>query len=243
MARPDLPPRARAVLDLDELLARAFRDGENALCLPRAFDADVVAGFDEVARLVAARLADDDDLVALDDEVLRSLPLSSAGRLSAGVMIDDLARLTAHGREPTLNCIRAYARDRRGLPIATDVMSFHVDRAEVEVDTFLCTYAGAPSELLDTDDATRLIDDDTIRSALQIAAGIDDDNTDAFARFVSDGSFDLHYRPKPGTRVFSCGRFALWKLAVAWPGARVPPCIHRAPSTTTRDPPRLLLIA
>jgi hypothetical protein len=156
-------------------------------------------------------------------------------------MLTDLAWLTAHGREPTLNCIRAYARDTRGLPIATDVMSFHVDRADVEVDTFLCTYAGAPSELVDNDDATRLIDDDTIRSALRIAAGIDDDET--FARFVRDGSFDLHYRPKPAAQIFSCGRFALWKLAVAWPEAQGAPCIHRAPTTTTTDPPRLLLIA
>lgn len=239
-----LPPRARVVDDIDTLLARPFSDGENALCLPRAFPDDVVAGFDEVARVVAAGMGNDDDLVALDDEVLRSLPLSSPGRRAAEVMIADLALLAAHGREPTLNCIRAYARDTRGLPITTDVMSFHVDRADIEVDTFLCTWAGAPSELLDTDDAMRRIDDDDVREALRAAAadhGVVDD--DDFARFVRDGSFDLHYRPKPGARVFSCGRFALWKLAVAWPGARVPPCIHRAPPTTTADPPRLLLIA
>jgi hypothetical protein len=131
VSAPLWPARARVVVDLDELLARAFRDGENALCLPRAFDADVVAGFDEVARLVADDMAADDDLVTLDEAMLGALPLSPAGRCAADLMIADLAQLTAHGREPTLNCIRAYARDTRGLPIATDVMSFHVDRAEV----------------------------------------------------------------------------------------------------------------
>lgn len=236
-----LPSRVQVVDTLETLLTQPFGYGANAMCLPRNFDVDIEDGFNELAQMLVTGMSEDDDLVAVDEHLLKTLPVSSAGRRAALVLCEDLLCLREHGRDPTLNCIRAYATDDRGLPIATDVMSFHVDRADIEVDTFLCTYAGAPSELLDNDDATRLIDDHAIRSMLRAATGAPDD--DAFADIIRHGSFDLHYRPKPGARVFSCGRFALWKLAVAWPGARVPPCIHRAPSTTPADPPRLLLIA
>ena len=235
------PARVQVVDTLETLLTKPFARGANAICLPRDFDVEVASGFNELARLIAASMGDDDGLIAVDEQLLKGLSVSSAGRQAARVLCEDLLSLREHGRDPTLNCIRAYATDDRGLPIATDVMSFHVDRADIEVDTFLCTYAGAPSELLDNDDATRLIDDHAIRSMLRAATGAEDD--DDFADIIRHGSFDLHYRPKPGARVSSCGRFALWKLAVAWPGARVPPCIHRAPPTTRADPPRLLLIA
>jgi len=236
MPRPELPPRAALVDNFADLVARPFVDGRNALCLPRALDGD----FGEVARLVGAQMGDDDDLVVIDDDVLRTLPLSPAGRRAAEHMREDHARLAALGRDPTLNCIRAYARDTRGLPIATDVMSFHVDRAPIEVDTFLCTYHGDSSLILDNDDAVLRLDDDGARERLRIASGCSDD--EAFVGFLRDGSFDLHYRAVEHAREWSCGVGALWKLAVAWPGSPVPPCIHRAPSTMSADPLRLLLI-
>ena len=235
------PSRVQVVDTIDDLLTKPFADGANAVCLPREFGVDIEGGFKELAGLIVASMDEDDDLVSVDEHLLQTMPMSTTGRRAALVLCEDLRRLREHGRDPSLNCIRAYATDDRGLPIATDVMSFHVDRADIEVDTFLCTYAGAPSELLDNDDATRLIDDDVIRSMLRAASGAMDDV--AFADMIRQGHFDLHYRPKPGAQIFSCGRFALWKVAVAWPGARVLPCIHRAPSTTPHDPPRLLLIA
>lgn len=225
--KPTLPPRAELVGDFVSLLQRRFTGGVNALCLQRELAGD----FDEVARAVLAQMGADDELVTLDEDSLRGLSLSPAGRLAAEAMAADLARLTDAGLDPTLNCIRAYARDMRGFPIATDVMSFHVDRSPVEVHTFLCTYAGGPSELLDNDEAVRRIDEPGVREVMRQhfdEAGI------------VEGSFDLHFRPRDGAQVYSCGLFSIWKLAVDWPGALVPPCIHRAPST---DAPRLLLIA
>ncbi len=240
----ELPPRARVVDTVDELMTRRFDNDKNALCLPRTAAADILVGCDELARLLADDIDDDEGAVDIDVDRLSSLPLSTSGQQAATFVRADLEALARIGRQPTLSCIRRYATDTRGLPIATDVLSFHVDGAPVEVDTFLCTYAGAPSELIDNDDADRLIDDPAIGDALRAAfVSRGELGDDDFDRWVVDGSFDLHYRPRHHARVFSCGRLWLWKLAVRWPGADVLPCIHRAPRTSRNDPPRLLLIA
>src|SRR5687768_1208451 len=150
--------KRRAVVEsFAELLARPFDDGNNALRWPRALDGD----FREVARLLAPREAE--GVIVVEPDALRALPLSAAGRIAADVMLDDVRRLDELGRDPVLNCITSYPRDERGLPIATHVMSFHADRAPIEVDSWLCTYWGKSSEGLDNDDARRLIDAPEIR--------------------------------------------------------------------------------
>jgi hypothetical protein len=120
------------------------------------------------------------------------------------------------------------------------VLSFHADRAPVEADTWLCTYAGRASEGLDNDDAVRLVDVPAVRAALLQGYGGADD--DGFAAYVREGSFDLHHRAVDGAAAFSFGVGPLWRIAVDWPGCLVPPCLHRAPSTGDDDPPRLLLL-
>ena len=66
----------RAVVDsFDELLARPFADGVNALCWPRALEGD----FDEVARCFAP----DDGVVVVDVDMLRA-------RAVFGVLCDEL---------------------------------------------------------------------------------------------------------------------------------------------------------
>ncbi len=225
--------RRRAVVDsFAELLRRPLDDGINAVCWRRSLDGD----FGEVARL----LAPDDGVVVVDVDRLRGLRLSDAGRVAADVVIDDLTRLALLGRDPVLNCIAGYARDERGLPIATDVLSFHADSSPVEIETWLCTYCGASSEGLDNDDAHRLIDTPAIRAALLREYGGDDD--DGFADFLRAGSFDLHYGVVDDAVPFSFCVGHLWRVAVAWPGCPVPPCVHRAPHTASSDEPRLLLI-
>lgn len=224
--------RRAVVADFDALLRRPLADGVNALCWSRTLAGD----FGEVAQ----RLAPTDGMIVVDEDMLRSTPLSPAGRVAAGAMIDDLRRLDALGHDPVLNCITEPRRDARGLPIATDAASFHADRAPVEVDTFLCTYWGESSDGLDNDDAVRLIDDPAIRAALLREYGGADD--DGFAAYLHDGSFDLHYRAVDGARPFSFGVGNLWRIAVAWPGCPVPPCLHRAPAWTPGSRPRLLLI-
>ena len=181
-------------------------------------------------------------VVVVDADQLRALPLGPAGRVAADVMLEDLRRLDQLGREPVLNCIRSYERDERGLAIATDVLSFHADRAPVEVDTWLCTYQGRGSEGLDNDDARRLIDDPVTRARLlQDYGGADDEG---FVDFVRAGSFDLHYGAIDAAAAapFGFGVGNLWRIAVEWPGCLVPACIHRAPPPQRGDEPRLLLI-
>ncbi len=225
-------PRRAVVSTFDELVRRPLRDGRNALCWPRALPGD----FDEVARLLAPR----EGVAVVEPDALAALRLSPAGRTAADCMLADLRALDELGRAPELNCIASYARDERGLPIATDVMSFHADRSPIELDTWMCTYAGRSSEGLDNDCARRLVDDPAIRAALlQLHGGADDD---AFAAFLRDGSFDLHYAADDGAQPFSFGTGNLWKIATLWPGCPVPPCLHRAPQPGDADAPRLLLL-
>ena len=226
-----LAPRRAVVGSFADLVHRPLVDGINALCWPRSLAGD----FGEVARL----LAPNDGVVTVDVDALRDLCLSPAGRVAADVLREDVRRLDELGRDPVLNCIATYPRDERGLAIATDVLSFHVDRAPVEVDTWLCTYWGKSSEGLDNDDARRLIDAPAIRDALFKECGGDDAD---FVDFVREGNFDLHYGALEDARPFSFGVGHLWRIAVLWPGCPVPPCVHRAPAAAPGDEPRLLLI-
>jgi hypothetical protein len=230
--------RRATVQSFDELMNRPLAGGINALCWPRTLDGD----FGEVARLLAYPPMDasSEGVRVIAPEHLAALELSRAGRAAADHMLDDLRRLDALGHEPVLNCITRYPSDTRGFAVATDVMSFHADRSPVEVDTWLCTYHGKSSEGLDNDDAVRRVDSPAIRAALLKDYGGQDD--DGFAEFLREGSFDLHYAAIAGAEPFAFGVAHLWRIAVAWPGCPVPPCIHRAPPTVDGDTPRLLLI-
>jgi hypothetical protein len=217
------------VQSFDELVAGAF-EGVNAYCWPRLLHGD----FAGLARLLAPSTG----MVEVNERMMRRVA-HGALAMAVDVIVDDLRRLTALGRDPTLNCIVNYPRDTRGLAIATDVFSFHADRSPVETDTWLCTYAGAATEGLDPSDAWRLVDDrDTRQRMLQAYGGKDDDG---FRAYLREGSFDLHHAPKAHAAAFSFGVGALWRIAVDWPGARVRPCLHRAPPDVAGEP-RLLLI-
>jgi hypothetical protein len=231
MSQPSPTPRRATVSSFDELVQRPLAHGVNALRWPRALPGDF--------RELAHHLVPSEGVRVVDTDTLVRLSLSPAGRTAADAVLTDLQRLEALGRDPVLNCIADYARDERGLPIATDVFSFHVDRAPTEVETWLCTYWGKPSEGLDNDHAARLVDDATVRAQLLQHFGGADDH--GFREWLRDESFDLHYRMN-GTAPFSFSVADLWKIAVEWPGCAVPPCIHRAPRTVPGDEPRLMLI-
>ena len=64
----------------------------------------------------------------------------------------------------------------------------------------------------------------------------------AFARWLGEHAFDLHYRMRPGAMPFAFARGELSRLAVQHPGAATPACIHRAPAADGHTP-RLLLIS
>ena len=219
----------------DDLVARPLTAPTNAVRWRRSLPGD----FAELAQLLAPA----EGLVVVEPGDLRRLHASPQGRIAIDVILDDLARLDALGHDPVLNCIRDYPRDTRGLPVATDVMSFHVDRAPTHVDTWLCTYHGRSTEGLHDDDAVRRIDDGDVRAALLRLHEEHGDAGDAgFAAFLREQSFDLHYRAKDGARPYPFGTGHLWRIAVAWPGSPTTPCIHRAPTTSVDDEPRLLLI-
>jgi hypothetical protein len=190
---------------------------------------------------IVERLGPGEGITTVDDARLQDLPLSAAGRVAITTLLADLQMLQEQTVNPALNCIHGYPRDESPGPVATDVFSFHADRATVETDTWLCTYHGLSSEGLRNEEARRRVDVPETRAELLKCFGGEDD--EAFRAFLSDHSFDLHYEPLPGARPFSFGQGNIWRIALAWPGNPVPPCIHRAPETGPGQSPRLLLIS
>jgi len=226
-------PRVKVVQSFDELVTTRVIGEINALCWPRMLDGD----FEEVVRHLVAS----DDIATLDDATLRALPLSSAGRTAVDTLIQDQQRLLQLGLAPVLDCISRYPRDEEDGPVPTDVYSFHADSATVETDTYLCSYTESASEGLGNEDARRCVDDSATRAELLRRYGGKDD--DRFLEYLKENCYDLHYVALPGARGFSFGLGHLWRIAVAYPGSPVPPCIHRAPATVPGRPPRLLLIS
>lgn len=225
--------RIRVVNSFHELATTRFADGVNALCWPRALPGD----FGEVVE----RLGSGEGIITLDEDRLRNLPLSAAGRAAIDLLLEDQRLLRERDLDPVLNCIHGYPRDETPGPVPTDVFSFHADSATVETDTWLCTYHGPPSEGLRIDEARRRVDlPETRAELLRLHGGKDDD---AFLEYLNENCYDLHYAPLPQARPFSFGLGNLWRIAVDYPGSPVPPCIHRAPETPPGQPPRLLLIS
>jgi hypothetical protein len=232
------PPNSaciKQVTSFEELLRTPFSEGINALCWPRGLTGD----FGEVVRLLGDGAGE--AITVLDETRLRALPVSAAGRVAIEHMLEDQSRLREQELEPVLNCIHGYPRDEEGGPVQTDVFSYHVDSAPIEVSTWLCTYYGPTSEGLPNAEAQRRIDvPETRAELLRIFGGVDDAE---FEAFLNENFYDLHYIPKVGARPYSFGVGQLWRIAVEHPGCVVPPCIHRAPKTIPGDPARLLLIS
>lgn len=228
---PLAAPRIQVVNSCAELLATPFADGKNAICWARVLHGDFAA--------IAAHFAPRAGRRPIDESELRQLPAPPALRAAIDTLLGDLAALRAAGHEPSLECLRDYPRDPDPL-LPTDVYSFHADRAEVPIATFLCSYTGAASEALPNDAAERLVDRPALRAALRERFGGSDPL--AFAAWLREHHYDLHYGPRPGGQPYSFGLGNLWRIAVEHPGAAVPPCLHRAPDPPDR-PPRLLLIS
>jgi hypothetical protein len=230
----------KQVSDFHALLSTPFADGVNAFCWERALPGDYA---EVVAKLSALRSLGEvggpgEGIVALEEERLRGLRLEAGGMRAVEQMIEDLKLLRDAGRDPVLNIIYGYPKDEDGGPVPTDVMSWHVDSAPVEADTWLCTYHGAPSEGLLNEHALRKVDDPKIRTQLlDLYGGADDPS---FSEWVTENHYDLHYAALPGAKPYSFGQFNLWRATCDWPGSPVPPCVHRAPDT---EAPRLLLIS
>lgn len=220
--------RIREVGSFAELLATPFSGDVNALCWRR----DLAGDFAEVMALAPEG--------PLDEEALRGLraALTAAGQQAVDIMREDLRLLREAGLDPLLDHLKAYPRDMAGEGIPTDVYSFHVDRAPVMADTWLCTYAGAASEGLPNEQAVRHVDIPETRARLR--ALFERESGEDFDVWLGDNCYDLHYTELAGAQPYNFGRGNLWRIAIEWPGCPVPPCIHRAPDTLA---PRLLLIS
>ena len=223
----------KQVGSFEELVTTPFGDGVNALCWQRR----LVGDFGEIVE----KLSVGKGITSIDEARLRALELSDAGKVAREVLLQDLELLRARELQPSLDCVHGYENEIESELLRTDVQSWHVDSATVEADTYLCTYFGACSEGLRSEEAVRRVDVAEVRAELlQLYGGADDEG---FGDFLHECYLDLHYVPLAGARPYSFGVGRLWRIATEWPGSPVRPCVHRAPATVPGAPPRLLLIS
>ena len=218
------------VENFQDLVSTPFRGKTNAVCWVRKPQGD----FSEIVNKVKLN----GNITVLEPQQLLELNFSEQGQLAREILLNDFNLLTAYGASPVINLIKCYERDDVYPFFPTDVYSFHVDRSPIPTDTFLCTYYGAPSEILPNAQAVQKISVPEIRNELK---KIFDGPAEEFDSFLTEHFFDLHYQPETSTRPFSLGVGNMWKLAVDHPDSKVLPCIHRAPNEKIGET-RLLMI-
>jgi hypothetical protein len=218
------------VANFQNLISTPFQEDFNAICWKRELKGD----FYEIVKNIEAK----ENITLINEKELLKLQLSEQGQLARNILLNDLQLLKAHGASPILNLIKNYDRDETYPFFPTDVYSFHVDRSPIQIDTFLCTYFGEPSDILQNSQAEQKILIPEIRDELKkLYHGADD----GFELFLSENFFDLHYQAKPMAHPISLGLGHLWRLSVDYPESKIMPCIHRAPKEKLGES-RLLLI-
>ncbi|MCY0967875.1 DUF1826 domain-containing protein [Chryseobacterium wangxinyae] len=220
----------QTVSTFSDFIDTAFEGEKNAIFWMRNLEGDFAE--------VVSKLTLKDDITEISPEDILSLHLSENGDIARKIILNDLKTLSDYGAKPTLNLLKNYERDLEFDFISTDVYSFHVDRSPIPTSTILCTYYGAPSEILPNYQAVQKIMIPEIRAKLrELHTGSDED----FNTFLEEYFFDLHYEPKPNAQPINLGIGHLWKLSVDHPEQKFLPCIHRAPKEN-KDEFRLLLI-
>jgi len=218
------------VTNFRDLITTPFVGATNAICWERNLKGD----FREIVEKVDV----DENMAVLKEAELRGFQLSEAGQLARETLLQDLKRMEAQGASPVLNVIRRYDRDNNYPFFPTDVYSFHVDRSPVPVDTYLCTYHGAASDILPNAQAKQKVLIPEIRQELIKLYGGPEEG---FEAFLMEYFFDLHYQAVPGAQPINLGIGHLWRLAIDHPGSQVLPCVHRAPKEKSGEP-RLMMI-
>ena len=213
-----------------ELINVKFRGFNNAICWQRHLDGD----FKEIT----SKLYLEENITEISIDDLCALDLSENGNLARKIILEDIRLLSEFGASPSLNLLKCYERDDELDFISTDVYSFHVDRSPIETDTFLCTYHGAPSDIIANDDVEQKILIPDVREKLKL---LHDGHDSEFEQFLEEYFFDLHYQPKIDAKPINLGVGNLWRLAVDHPTQQVLPCVHRAPVENDHEY-RLLLI-
>ena len=213
-----------------ELINTDFIGDRNALCWYRNLEGD----FKELVSQLQLK----ENITVVTTKDLLALQLSEQGNSAREIILNDLQALTDFGAAPVLNLLKCYERDADFDFISTDVYSFHVDRSPIAIDTFLCTYHGAASDIIANKEARQKVLIPEIRAQLQ---ALHDGPLEEFEDFLKENYFDLHYQALPNATPINLGVGHLWRLAVDHPTQQVPPCIHRAPIEREREY-RLLLI-
>lgn len=220
----------QTVSNFNALVSASFQGAVNAICWKRK----IIGDFSEIIKKLELK----DNMREIELEELLELKLSREGGLAKEILLEDFKLLKAYGAAPVLNLIQYYERDD-SLPLfPRDVYSFHVDRSPIPSETFLCTYFGAPSEIIPNSLAIQKILVPEIREELKkLYKG----REKGFEAFLSKNYFDLHYQALANARPYSLKLGHLWKLAIDHPESAVLPCIHRAPIEKNGQK-RLLLI-
>ncbi|MFN8287703.1 MAG: hypothetical protein U0V74_13155 [Chitinophagales bacterium] len=230
---PDLPfitYQYPNVASFADLVNTPFAGERNALCWQRELKGD----FREIVNAITVN----GNITVIEPDELRALILSEEGQTAREIILHDLHLLQDYGAQPVLNLITHYERDEDFPFFPTDVYSFHADSSPIATDTFLCTYFGAPSEIIPNALCEKKVLVPEIRAEL---LKLYDGPEEGFEAFLSEHFFDLHYQGKPNAQTINCGIGNLWRLAVANPESPVAPCVHRAPQEKPGEP-RLLLI-
>lgn len=223
-------PQIKTASTFSELVATEFKGEINALCWHRNLEGD----FESIVKKL--KLKENVTEVSIKD--LLALELTDRGELARNIILNDFKLLADFGASPTLNLLKCYERDEEYDFISTDVYSFHVDRSPIAIDTFLCTYFGASSDIIPNHQARQKILIPEIRKKLEALHG---GPAEAFEDFLKDNYFDLHYQVQSNASPTNLGLGHLWRLAVDHPKQTVLPCIHRAPKENENEF-RLLLI-
>jgi len=223
----------KVVGSFEELVSTRFEGSVNAMVWPRVLAGD----FGEVA----AALPEGEGITVVEEDELRELTLSGAGRVAREVLLADLARLRGADLTPVLDVIHPHERPTPEGVIPTDVYSWHADSATAQADTYLCTYAGACSEGLRPDQVIPRADDPATRAMMLAEYGGEDD--EGFREFLTENFYDLHFLPVPGAEPYLFGQHHLWRVSIVYPVSPVPPCVHRAPLTLAGMARRLLLLS
>ena len=208
----------QVVSTFSELVNTHFQGDSNAICWHR----NLVGDFQEIV----SKLDLIENITEISIENLSALQLSEQGHIARETILNDIQLLSDFGASPSLNLLKNYERDDEFDFISTDVYSFHVDRAPIETNTFLCTYYGPASDILPNNQVEQKTSIPSIREKLkEIYEGTEDE----FEAFLTDYCFDLHYQAKENSQPVNLGSGHLWRLAVEHPKQQVLPCVHRAP--------------
>ena len=218
------------VTNVEDFISTLFHGKINAICWKR----ELLGNFSEIVH----KLEFNENIAELHPKDLLQLELSEQGQLAREILLNDLKTLKALGASPTLNLIKYYDRDDSYPFFPTDVYSFHVDRAPIQVDTILCTYYGESSEIIPNSQAKQKVLIPEIREELKkIYDGAEED----FESFLSENFFDLHYLAMPKAQPIKLDVGNVYRLAIDHPKSKVLPCVHRAPEEKNGQK-RLLLI-